>query len=59
MQSMRIKQSNRQGRMCLAIEEARQIAKHTYRKARASREELKQRMSVLLPTKSPEKQDSS
>lgn len=59
MQSMRIKQSVRQGRMCLAIEEARLIAKHTYRKARASREELKQRMSVLLPTKSPEKQDSS
>ena len=40
------------------IEEARQIAKDTYRKARASKEELEQRMSVLLPTKSPDKQDT-
>ncbi|MDD9895186.1 MAG: hypothetical protein OXU66_05355 [Gammaproteobacteria bacterium] len=40
------------------LEEARQIAKETYRKARASKEELEQRMSVLLPTKSPDKEDS-
>ena len=33
------------------IEEARQIAKDTYRKARASKEELERQMSVLLPTK--------
>ena len=32
------------------IEEARQIAKDTYRKARASKEELERQMSVLLPT---------
>ena len=36
------------------IEEARQIAKDTYRKARASKEELERQMSVLLPTKSPD-----
>ena len=40
------------------IEEARQIAKETYRKARASKEELERQMSVLLPTKSPDKEDS-
>ena len=40
------------------IEEARQIAKDTYRKARASKEELERQMSVLLPTKSPDKEDS-
>ena len=40
------------------IEEARQIAKDTYRKARASREELERQMSVLLPTKSPDKEDT-
>ena len=40
------------------IEEARQIAKDTYRKARASQEELERQMSVLLPTKSPDKEDS-
>ena len=39
------------------IEEARQIAKDTYRKARASKEELERQMSVLLPTKSPDKED--
>ena len=39
------------------IEEARQI-KDTYRKARASKEELERQMSVLLPTKSPDKEDS-
>jgi len=32
------------------IEEARQIAKDTYRKARSSKEEPEQQMSVLLPT---------
>ena len=32
------------------IEEARQIAKDTYRKARFSKEEPEQQMSVLLPT---------
>ena len=40
------------------IEEARQIAKDTYRKARASKEELERQMSVLLPTKSPDEEDS-
>ena len=40
------------------VEEARQIAKDTYRKARASQEELERQMSVLLPTKSPDKEDS-
>ena len=40
------------------VEEARQIAKDTYRKARASKEELERQMSVLLPTKSPDKEDS-
>ena len=40
------------------IEEARQIAKNTYRKARASKEELQRQMSVLLPTESPDKEDS-
>ena len=40
------------------IEEARQIAKDTYRKARASKEELERQMSVLLPTKSPDKEDT-
>jgi hypothetical protein len=35
------------------LEEARKIAKDTYRKARASKEELEQQMSVLSPTKSP------
>ena len=40
------------------IEEARQIAKDTYRKARASKEELERQMSVLLPTRSPDKEDS-
>ena len=40
------------------IEEARQIAKDTYRKARASKEELERQMSVLLPTQSPDKEDS-
>ena len=40
------------------IEEARQIAKDTYRKARASKEELERQMSVLLPTKSRDKEDS-
>ena len=40
------------------IEEARQIAKDTYRKARAGKEELERQMSVLLPTKSPDKEDS-
>ena len=40
------------------VEEARQIAKDTYRKARASQEELERQMSVLLPTKSPGKEDS-
>ena len=59
MQSVRIKQRNRQGLMWVAIEEARQIAKHTYRKARASKEELERQISVLLPTKSPVKQDLS
>lgn len=39
------------------VEEARQIAKDTYRKARASQEELERQMSVLLPTKSPDKED--
>ena len=39
------------------IEEARQIAKDTYRKARASKEELERQMSVLLPTKSPDKEE--
>ena len=37
--------------------EAKKIAKDTYRKAGASKEELEQRMSVLLPTKSPDKED--
>ena len=37
------------------IEEARQIARVTYRKARATKEELERRTSVLLPTKSPDK----
>jgi len=37
--------------------EAKKIAKDTYRKARASKEELEQRMNVLLPTKSPDKED--
>jgi hypothetical protein len=36
------------------VEEAKKIAKDTYRKARASKEELEQRMNVLLPTKSPD-----
>ena len=36
------------------LEEAKKIAKDTYRKARASKEELEQRMNVLLPTKSPD-----
>ena len=40
------------------IEEARQIAKDTYRKARASKEELERQMSVLLPTNSPDKEDT-
>ena len=40
------------------VEEARQIAKDTYRKARASQEELERQMSVLLPTKPPDKEDS-
>ena len=40
------------------VEEARQVAKDTYRKARASQEELERQMSVLLPTKSPGKEDS-
>ena len=40
------------------VEEARQIAKDTYRKARASQEELERQISVLLPTKSPDKEDS-
>tara|TARA_A200000113_G_scaffold153498_1_gene138324 strand:+ start:105 stop:308 length:204 start_codon:yes stop_codon:yes gene_type:complete len=40
------------------VEEARQIAKDTYRKARASQGELERQMSVLLPTKSPDKEDS-
>ena len=40
------------------VKEARQIAKDTYRKARASQEELERQMSVLLPTKSPDKEDS-
>ena len=39
------------------VEEARQIAKDTYRKARASQEELERQMSVLLPTKSPDGKD--
>ena len=37
--------------------EAKEIANDTYRKAGASKEELEQRMSVLLPTKSPDKED--
>jgi len=37
--------------------EAKEIANNTYRKAGASKEELEQRMSVLLPTKSPDKKD--
>jgi len=37
--------------------EAKEIANNTYRKAGASKEELEQRMSVLLPTKSPDKED--
>ena len=41
------------------VEEARQIAKDTYRKARASQEELERQMSVLLPTKSPDKEEKS
>ena len=40
------------------IEEARQMAKDTYRKARASKEELERQMSVLLPTNSPDKEDT-
>lgn len=40
------------------LKEARKIAKDTYRKARASREELERRMSVLLPIKSPDREDS-
>ena len=39
------------------LKEAKKIAKDTYRKARASKEELEQRMNVLLPTKSPDKED--
>ena len=39
------------------IEEARQIAKDTYRKARASKEEHERQMSMLLPTKSPDKEN--
>ena len=40
------------------IEEARQIAKDTYRKARAGKEELERQMSVLLPTKSPDTEEN-
>ena len=39
------------------IEEARQITKDTYRKAGASKEERERQMSVLLPNKSPDKED--
>ena len=39
------------------IEEVRQIAKDTYRKARASKEELEQPMSVPLRIKSSDRED--